>query len=144
MRKCYILSGIPCSGKSSWVKDNLKIDYHGYKCDIISCDKIREELFGKNYKYTKNNEERVWDVFYYKITLQTHSFIIDNTNCKQKYINKIKSCLIGEWDIEIKRFDIPLWKAYYRNILRYLFTGKWIPFKIIKNMKKNYDSLWKE
>jgi len=46
--------------------------------------------------------------------------------------------------VEIKRFDIPLWKAHYRNIMRYLKTGKWIPIKVMNSMYKNYKNLWKE
>ena len=46
--------------------------------------------------------------------------------------------------VEIKKFETSLLNSYYRNIKRWLFTGKWIPLDIIKNMKKNYKNLWKE
>ena len=68
-------------------------------------------------------------------------FIIDNTNCKNSYIQKIINSLNPNyiWDVEIKKFDVPLWKAYYRNIIRYMKTGKFIPLQTIKNFKKNYE-----
>lgn len=135
MPKCYILSGIPCSGKSSWASKQ--------GIPILSCDKIREELWGTPYKFNKKKEDMVWSLFYQRVIMEYRDFIIDNTNCKQSYINKIKDHLRAEYEIEIKRFDCSLSKAYIRNVLRYLKCKKWIPFKVIKNMKKNYDKLWK-
>lgn len=41
-------------------------------------------------------------------------------------------------------FDISLWKAYYRNIVRYLVSGKWIPLKVLNSMFVNYNKLKKE
>lgn len=132
---CYILSGIPCNGKSTWTaKQNLP---------IISCDNIRVELFGRNYKFSKANEEIVWNEFYKRVENQTSSFIVDNTNCKQIYIQQVKRILLqNNFNWEIKRFDISLYKAYYRNVIRYIKTGKFIPFKVIKNMYNNYKKLW--
>lgn len=144
MPRCIILSGIPCSGKSTWAEQQ--------NLPIISCDKIRKELFGKTYKQTFKNEIEVWDKFYEQVNSQTTDFIVDNTNCKLYYQDRIRENLYyGEvnpktwliWEIEVKRFATPLWKAYYRNVVRYLKTGEFIPFKIIKNMKKNYDILYK-
>lgn len=138
MPKCIILSGIPNSGKSTWAKNQ--------KLKIISCDKLRLMFNNGKYKYNPELEKRVWDYFYYILNNAEIDFIVDNTNCKQGYINKIKENLNKklEWDVEIKRFDIPLWKAHYRNVIRYLKTGKWIPIKTINNFYKNYNQLWKK
>lgn len=138
MAKCIILSGIPTSGKSTYAKKA--------GLPILSCDIIREELFGKNYMFSKQNETQVWDIFYQRVNNQITSFVVDNTNCKQVYIDTIKENLCSklDWEVTIVKFDIPLWKAYYRNIKRYVFTGKYIPVDVLKTMKKNYDRLWKK
>lgn len=132
--KCIILSGIPCSGKSTWAKKK--------GIPIISCDIIREDLFGIDYKFTTDNEKVVWNTFYEKIRLFTSDFIVDNTNCRKIYIDRIKECLDKNCSIQIRHFHISLTKAYYRNIKRWILTGKYIPFKVIKNMQKNYKKLW--
>lgn len=128
MPKCIILSGIPCSGKSTFAK----------KCEfpVLSCDEIRLEL---------KNEKLVWERFYRELNYLDTNICIDNTNCKQEYINKIKQNLNKNltWDIVIKKFDISLQKANYRNIIRFIKTGKWIPIKVLSNMYKNYNKLWK-
>lgn len=135
MNKVYILIGIPCSGKSTF---SATLDL-----PIISCDNIRQELFGKDYQHNFEDERRVWDVFRYKLTLQNSSFIIDNTNCRLKYIKEIIRCLNSEieYKIELVYFDIPLWKANFRNIIRYFKIGKWIPFRIMKSMYNNYKNI---
>lgn len=134
MPKCVILSGIPCSGKSTYANKQ-----GGY---ILSCDKIRTEFYGLTYDFDFRKEDRVWHEFYGRVAYMKDSFIIDNTNCKPIYIQKIKETLSEDFEIEIKRFDISLWKAHYRNILRYWKTGKYIPFSVINNMYKNYKNLW--
>lgn len=129
MPKCLILSGMTCSGKSAFAK----------QCGlpILSCDEIRKKI---------KNEKAVWELFYATLNTWTQDICIDNTNCKQNYINLIRKNLNNtlEWDIEIKRFDVSLWKAHYRNIVRYLRIGKWIPIKVMNSMHKNYNNLWKE
>lgn len=133
-RKVIILSGIPCSGKSTWArKQNLP---------ILSCDTIRDEIKeGKKYFFNRVNEDITWSLFYLYVSEMDTDFIIDNTNCKNSYIQKIINSLNPNyiWDVEIKKFDVPLWKAYYRNIIRYMKTGKFIPLQTIKNFKKNYE-----
>jgi hypothetical protein len=111
---------------------------------ILSCDKLRFEYFGGEYKFDEKVEKEIWEDFYYRVGLFKEDFIIDNTNCKLGYINKIKENLPKNFEVEIKKFETSLLNSYYRNIKRWLFTGKWIPLDIIKNMKKNYKNLWKE
>ena len=135
MPKCIILSGAPLSGKSTWAKKQ--------GLPILSCDSIREDLFGYPYQFKPEREKEVWERFYNQVYLQTSDFIVDNTNCKQGYINKIKENLPVHFEVEIIKFEAGLLKSYYRNIKRWLLTGKWIPFKVIKDMKKNYKNLWK-
>lgn len=142
MPKCIILQGIPCSGKSSWAhkQDNISSTV------IISCDQIREDFYGKSYKFSKEKEDIVWDNFYLRIRSYSSlsvkpDIIIDNTNLRQKYIDNIKNNLAEDYEIEIKRFDVPLWKAHIRNIIRRIKTGKWIPIKVMNNFHKRYKQL---
>jgi len=135
MKIVKLLIGIPTSGKSTWArKQNLP---------IISCDEIRKE-FGTN--YDSKLEKLVWGCFYRRISEMKEDFIIDNTNCKLVYINKIKENLNKDlnWEVEIVKFEASLLNSYCRNIKRYIFTKKWIPFKVIHQMKLNYNKLWKK
>jgi predicted kinase len=136
MYNCIILSGIPCSGKSRFVKNYA----HSY-C-VISCDNLR----GNNYIFSKENEDEIWNKFYDILNTAYTNIIIDNTNCKQIYIDKIKKNLNKDfnWNIVVIRFDISLRKAKIRNIFRYLKTGKYIPNEVMNNMYKNYNKLWKK
>lgn len=133
MKTVNILIGIPTSGKSTWAKkQNLP---------IISCDEIRKE-FGTN--YDPKLEKLVWDCFYRRISEMKEDFIIDNTNCKIGYINKIKETIGKDFKIEYIWFSISLWKAFLRNIIRYFKEDKWIPIDVLKNMFKNFNKLKKE
>lgn len=136
MPKCIILSGIPCSGKSTFTSK--------YKIPKISCDDIRLELFGKKYKHNNADEAQVWDTFDHLISIQTKDFMIDNTNTKKSYINHVIRSLPKGYTYQIKFFDVPLWKAKFRNILRYISIGKWVPMKVIESMYKNYNKINKK
>lgn len=142
MKTIQILVGIPCSGKSTYASIiNNTFHLNTY---IISRDKTREAFFGKRYK--QNNKQEIFIskqntkalVFY---LMRGDNVILDNTHCKEKYIDEIINKYGKDNKIEIKFFDIPLWKAHYRNIIRYFKTGKWIPIKIMNNMYKNYKQI---
>jgi len=120
------------------------MDSQGYRYKIHSCDVIREQMFGKKYKHNNADELIVWETFYTLINnsvIDTESFIIDNTNLRQKYINQIMCRLTDNYEIEIKKFSIPLWKAQLRNYLRRIKTGKYIPNKVLKNFYTRFKNL---
>lgn len=136
MPKCIILVGIPCSGKSSWAKKQI-----GWV--IISRDDVREQLYGKGYNYKQVNETLVTKLFNSSLLLaieEKKDVILDNTHCKSKYIHQYDNDLKG-YEIIIKKFPIPYWKACIRNIWRWVTTGKFIPWNVMKNMQKNYKNL---
>ena len=137
MPKCIITIGIPTSGKSWWAeKQNLP---------ILCCDELRNARNkGKKYIFDPRIEKEIWKEFYTKLAKQTQDFIVCNTNCRIDYINKIKETLNENYEIEYVWFDIPMWKAYYRNIKRWIFENKWIPINVLKVMKLNYDKLKKQ
>lgn len=138
-----ILVGIPCSGKSTYCKNNNNKNTH-----IISRDDIRLDLFSNKYKFSKQNEIRVTNFFDYKVDIALYAdfintVILDNTHCKEKYIDEIIK-KYSKYNIVIKFFDISLYKAHYRNIVRYFKTGKWIPINVMNSMYKNYNKINKK
>lgn len=145
MPKCLILQGIPTSGKSTWAKKHQLISsMMGESWCIISCDEIRKTFNNKKYKFNKQIEDKVWDHFYKLVerrALLGNNIIIDNTNLKQAYINTIAYLLPDNYTVQIKCFPISLPKAYIRNYIRWIKTGKWIPLKVIKTMYKNYKKI---
>lgn len=139
----YIMCGIPLSGKSTYCK---KFPH----CIIISRDDIRDEIMkeqGTSYKHTKENEKEVTKRFDHKYKHNTffqNDIILDNTHCKTAYLEaEIKRAPV-EYNVKIIFLECPLWKAYIRNVLRYLWCGKWIPFKVINDMKRNFDKIDKK
>jgi predicted kinase len=147
-----ILSGIPTSGKSTWAKMYQNInymagdDFRSYR--IVSRDKIREQCFPQPYIINKDNENKVTGIYNEMIENCMKAkvpMILDNTHCKEQYLKEALKKFEGtDYRVKMKFFDIPLWKAYYRNIIRNWRTGKWIPIKVIESMKKNYDKINKK
>lgn len=149
MPKAYILVGPPTSGKSTWAWKKQLMSYVISSEGIytLSRDMLRGVLFGKSYKQNNKDEELVSkhiDSKLNELIKSNYSFIVDNCHCRQKYIDELKSKIPSHYEIEMVYFPIPLWKAYYRNVVRWVKTGKFIPFKVIKNMKKGFDKLKKE
>lgn len=139
-KELIILVGIPCSGKSTWSKKQ------GDNSKVLSRDNLREKYFGKSYKPTSAGENYITEVFDEELDKALNGFkfdkiILDNTHCKEKYIDSIIKIFGKQCDIKIVFFEVSLFKAHFRNIIRYIKTGKWIPIKVINNMYKNYNKL---
>lgn len=137
MPKITILCGIPCAGKTTYCKKFPK-------SDIISRDAIRLVFFEKDYQYTDFNEQRVTEIFrelFDDSVKEKKDIILDNTYCKEKYLNEAIKMVPNGWKWEVKFFDIPLWRAHIRNIIRNITQKKWIPYNIMEQMKRNYDKI---
>lgn len=133
-----ILVGIPCSGKSSWAHLHSPL-----KDMVISRDTIREFTFGKYYKQNWKSENIVTRIFNDEVKYWLSgdfNIIMDNCHCKEKYIDQIIE-KYPDHNIKIKFFEYSLFKAYYRNIIRFVEEGKWIPMKVIKTMYKNFNKI---
>ena len=133
-----ITVGMPCSGKTTWCKRN-NISY-------VSRDDIREFNFIKPYVYSGQNEKEVTKRFDEMVRIffvYNQTVALDNTHCKEKYIDNIIK-QYPEHKIQIKFFDIGFIKAHYRNIVRRIQTGKWIPIKVMNDMYRNYKQINKE
>lgn len=143
MKTIRILVGIPCSGKSTYSWTEYTLPNNTY---YISRDDIRD--FYNLHQYTKQSEQEVTNIFNERLNLYLNLefldvMILDNTHCKEKYIDSIINTY-RNYNIEVKFFDISLLKAHYRNIIRYFKTGKWIPIKVMNNMYKNYKNINKQ
>lgn len=144
MKTIEILVGIPCSGKSTyaWIETNSKP-----LIASVSRDEIREKHWAKGtYIINKENEKIVTEIFNNKICYLLNSdfyikIILDNTHCKEGYIDEIIQKYGKQYHIKIKFFECSLIKAYWRNIMRYFFDKKWIPFTIINNMNRNFNKI---
>jgi len=137
MPKVTILVGIPLAGKSTYTKKFPK-------SDIISRDAIRLVFFGKDYQYTDKNEKKVTEIskmLFDESIKEKKDILIDNTHCRESYVNDAIKMVPSEWEIEVRFFEIPLWKAYIRNVWRWIWKGKYIPIGVIRNMKKNFDKI---
>jgi len=148
MRKTiYILVGIPCAGKSSWLKAIFKKNSIG--SEVVSRDDLRLHVYGKGYIPNKEREERITNLYNIQLELcikdpLVTTIYLDNTHCKEKYINEILNKFKDRHDIKIKFFEVPLWYANIRNVIRRIKSGKWIPFSVMSSMFKNYNKLNKE
>ena len=138
MPNAIILVGIPTSGKSTFCKGQ---DHY----QVLSRDNIRYYLFGEKYKQNHQDELEVtarYDDVFGTWTRLGYNIILDNCHCRESYIiQALKNLEAAGYTVRIRFFDIPLWKAFYRNIKRRISTGKWIPWDVIKNMKANYDKI---
>jgi len=91
-KEIVVLCGIPNSGKSTYASYMQEIYF--YK--IICRDSYRELTLRKGEKYgdyvfNKENEEEITrrvNFFFDLYTAQGHDVIIDQTNCKDKYIQE--------------------------------------------------------
>lgn len=142
MPKLVIVQGIPCSGKTTWIMSQYgnRLNY------VLSRDDIRIELNPQGkYKFDPKVEDVVTSIFnkrFNRYLSWKYNIYIDNTNLKPRYYQKFVERAEKEgYEIEFKKFPISLWKAQYRNIIRYIKTGKYIPWNVMKNMYKAYKKL---
>lgn len=145
MKTLEILCGIPCSGKSTYTEHAHR---HGKHVQSVSRDELREVMYGKKYKFSKQKEDNITEVFDRCVNNSLDNkyierVILDNTHCKEGYIDSIIK-KYPQHTIKIKFFEISLLKAHYRNIIRYFNTGKWIPIKVMNTMYRNYNKINKK
>lgn len=135
MNKIILLIGPPCSGKSTWAKKYISENQDTVR---INRDSLREMFKGK-YKFDKTIESLTTRVSVSIIKAAgavNKNIVLDNTHCKNSYIIEMMNQFPG-YKFTLKFFVEPLWKLKFRNIVRYIKTGVWIPPTVIENMEKN-------
>lgn len=138
MPKLLILCGIPYSKMEEFAREHEK----EYK--VISRDQIRDKMYGKNCAITSYTEYGVEEKFNFELEtayLSCLNVIICNTNCRERYIDEIKTDCPINYDIEVKFFPVSLWKAFFTNYIRFLGGERYIPLRIMKLLKKSYDRI---
>ena len=143
-----ILSGMPCSGKSTWVNNYLLNPKNLYKSIfVLSRDSMRIALYGKKYRQNIKDEVLITvkfnETLYDLLKEDNVTIIIDNTNCKEGYIDSfIKKC--KNTNITIMFFEVSFLTAMWRNITRYFNEGKWIPLNVMIRMKRQFNKIDKK
>lgn len=126
-----MMSAIPKSGKSTWVKNN----YNNYS--ICSADIFRQNLLGE--KGNMNYEKKIWtihDNFFEDCLEKRKNIIMDNTNIKakyrKKYLDKAKSNNYNLIGVQINTpLNVCLERAKKDNF----------PEEVIMRMFSNYTPL---
>jgi predicted kinase len=138
--EAIILVGIPTSGKSTFAKS---LEAEGWF--VLSRDALREQIFGKGYKQNHKDEEFITEMYERLLESaisENMNIVLDNTHCRNRYIQQAMNYFKGtSYYVYIKFFDIGLYHALYRNVIRYIKTGKWIPIKVIQNMYNSYKNI---
>jgi hypothetical protein len=139
--KLKILVGIPFNAKIMTYAKSLD----GYT--ILSRDWVRHHIYGDYCIITEEMERKTTEDFNFRLKkayLLNLNVVLCGSNCREGYIDKlIAECPI-EYDIEVKFFDYPLWKAIIKNFINHRKTGIFIPIYILYTLKRGYDAINKE
>lgn len=150
MNKLVIMVGAPASGKSTYVKNNLK-DYK-----VLSSDEIRKELFGD--ESCQSNNTLVFNTLYErarKYLLSGYNIVIDATcinikerkrtleNFKDLNIERVAICINTPIEICYKQ-DQKRQRKVGKEVIDYFYSNFKVPTKeegfdevIIVDYKKN-------
>jgi predicted kinase len=136
-KRLWLTSGVPGSGKSTWVKNKLMRDGGIW----ISRDEIRFSLLEDNEDYFAHEDEviRLWTEKIHNAIKdpEVWNVLIDATHLNDKSRkNIIDNLPEGDYVIVITIFDVPLETCYARNNLR---AGRSkVPQTAICNMYQSY------
>lgn len=139
--KLIILIGPPCTGKSTWSRDYVKA-----KNDTLrfNRDEIRLMLAATPMLDTLGEHvvTRMIDEGIHDALTSGRDAILDQTNCKLKYVMKYVNLFSEYSDIKFKVFHIELLELLHRNVHRANATGiRRIPEEIIINMHTNQKKM---
>ena len=138
MKKLIIISGVPGSGKSTFIKEHFTTD----NAIIISRDEIRFGMLedGEDYFAHENEVITLW---LEKITNainnpEVEDIYIDATHLTEKSRAKVLNKLPkGDYFITTVFFDVPLETCIKRNDNR---SGRaFVPHSVIRRMYTSYD-----
>lgn len=140
MPKCTILVGVPASGKSTWLAENMTDRSH-----IVSTDRVIDGLasiYGFTYNEIFRETIRFADMVMVKWMMgaveEDYDLYIDRTNMSAKsraqFINKLKKY---GYEFECVVFPTPEPEEWKRRLDSR--PGKTIPQEAIDRMVKGYD-----
>lgn len=124
MNKIVMVAGIPGSGKSTWIKQQIRKS--NKECIHISRDEIRFSILKDGDEYFAKEKE-VFRTFINKIqheidTGDLKTIYVDATHLNRKSRAKVLNQLkLGNTIVEIVWFDVPLKTCLMRNAKR---TGR--------------------
>lgn len=128
------LIGIPGSGKSTWAKEFVRKNPDWVR---VSRDDFRLQL--KNSQQCDPKVEDLITTLIDQVIINSLSkklnVIIDNTNCRLKYINAIIEKYKYDADINYRIFDISVDKAIERDNSREMKVGEVVIKKMYENFK---------
>jgi predicted kinase len=131
--------GLPGSGKSTWAKEQIRKKENWVR---IGRDSFREML--KNATVTDPKIEdlitRLQDEAVIAALRFGQNVIVDNTNLKAKYLEKLADIVKFHADLNFMLFDAPAKKCIERDALRPNPVGSGVIMKMDKDMKKLLDS----
>jgi len=138
MKKLIILSGTPCSGKSTWAKEYKRdVDANAV---IGNRDTIRYEL--GNGKYVQDKEDEVTRIETERVEngmKAGNTVILDDTNLNPKYLQPWYD--LAEkygYEVEKKEFYVPYAEAMKRSKARKEAGGLYIPKDVMQRFYKRY------
>lgn len=143
--KAYILSGLPCAGKST-LSEKLIKEMNG-DCIYLSTDHIMKELFSKEFSnynmyYSKDNVKKSNEVLFKRLKvaiMERKNIIIDNTNLEPLIRNR-KANIIPDKYYEKHSISVLIGETLLeeRNNAR-KEEGKYISKEILFRMAKNFE-----
>ena len=137
-RTLFIASGVPGSGKTTWIKNhmNKELDAH------VSRDEVRFSFLNDDDAYF-SKEDLVFEAFINQIQKNIDNDNIRNIYVDATHLNKVSRGKVigrlvnkGDMEIIILYFNVPLEVCLERNAKR---TGRaLVPEESIKNMYKAF------
>jgi predicted kinase len=138
MGRIIILQGLPGAGKSTWAKEQCRLDQNIKR---INKDDLRA-MFGGT--WSKNFENFVLDIRDYAIKsamMRGFDVIVDDTNYHHSHYERIKtivdSFLLANYSVEILEFDTPIEECILRDASRDASVGADVILKIAKTKENN-------
>lgn len=141
MSSFIMVTGLPGSGKSTWIKEYTDASTQNYaiKIKVLSSDKIREELYGD--EAIQGNPFEVFDIMK-KRTLQAlkegYSVIYDATNITRKD----RRSILGQIPKDVEKICYIIWARIETCILRDIERTRSVGESAILTMLKRFETPW--
>ena len=147
MPNLYLMCGLPCVGKSTYIENNFKDKY------VISRDteleKYGKEKFGKNLthrkiwlKLTKAEKIKISDITYQKIkdyAKQKKDIVIDMMLLTKEKRKNIIDMVTKDYNVTVICLYADTKELLKRNKKRYKETGKLIKEEILSDLAKKLE-----